>query len=161
MFKKSRFRGCFDKKCGKRAQTLLKSASQHLYHIPSSLSRKLCSKKSLFLTCQILGLLVNTLPADEKYLVLNRDNLTIPIQMQLSEKPKILLTFYLIVWSLAEILNVLKKKRTLTAFVFPILRTPKTWLDEKSRLRGSFEKQHGKRTQALFKSASHHLLSDS
>ena len=38
------------------------------------------------LTCQILGPLVNTLAADEKYLLLNRDYLTIPIQMQLSQK---------------------------------------------------------------------------
>ena len=45
-------------------------------------------KKSLFLTCQILGLLVNTLAADEKYPVLNRDNLTIPIEMQLSQEEK-------------------------------------------------------------------------
>ena len=90
MSKKSRFRGCFDKQYGKRAQALLKSASQHLYHIHWSLARKLCSKKSLLLTCQILGLLVNTLAADEKYPVLNRDNLTIPIQMQLSQKQKTL-----------------------------------------------------------------------
>ena len=46
-------------------------------------------KKSLLFTCQILGLLLNTLAADEKYPVLNRDNLTIPIQMQLSQKNKI------------------------------------------------------------------------
>ena len=45
-------------------------------------------KKSLLLTCQILGLLVNTLAADEKYPVLNRENLTIPIQMHLSQKQK-------------------------------------------------------------------------
>ena len=45
-------------------------------------------KKSLFLTCQILGLLLNTLAADEKYPVLNRDNLTIPIEMQLSQEEK-------------------------------------------------------------------------
>ena len=88
MSKKSRFRGCFDKQYGKRAQALLKSASQHLYHIHRSLARKLCSKKSLLLTCQILGLLVNTLDADDKYPVLNKDNLTIPIQMQLSQKQK-------------------------------------------------------------------------
>ena len=49
-------------------------------------------EKSLLLTCQILGLLVNTLAADEKNPVLNRDNLTIPIQMQLSQKEKILRT---------------------------------------------------------------------
>ena len=33
--------------------------------------------------------IVNTLAADEKYPVLNRDNLKIPIQMQLSQKQKI------------------------------------------------------------------------
>ena len=37
---------------------------------------------------QILGLLFNTLAADEKCPVLNRDNLTIPILMQLSQKRK-------------------------------------------------------------------------
>ena len=88
MSKKSRFRGCFDKQYGKRAQALLKSASQHLYHIHRSLPRKLSWKKSLLLTCQILGLLVNTLAADEKYPVLNTDNLTIPIQIQFSQKQK-------------------------------------------------------------------------
>ena len=36
----------------------------------------------------ILGLLVNALAVDEKYPVLNRDNLTIPIQMQLYQKQK-------------------------------------------------------------------------
>ena len=46
------------------------------------------SKKSLWLRCQILGLLVNTLAADEKYSVLNRDNLTPPIEMQLSQEQK-------------------------------------------------------------------------
>ena len=88
MSKKSRFRECFDKQYGKCGQTLLKSASQHLYHIHWSLARKLCSKKSLLLTCQILGLLVNTLATDEKYPVLNRENLTILIQMELPQKQK-------------------------------------------------------------------------
>ena len=93
MSKNSRLRGPFDKQHGKRAQALLKSASQHLYHIHRSLPRKLSWKKSLLLTCQILGLLVNTLAADEKYPVLNRDNLTIPIQMLLSQKRKIFSEF--------------------------------------------------------------------
>ena len=88
MSKKSRFRGCFHKQYGKRAQTLLKSASQYRHHIHQSLPRKSSWKKSLLLTCQILGLLVNTLATDEKYPVLNRDHLTIPIQMQLSQKEK-------------------------------------------------------------------------
>ena len=88
MSKKSRFRGPFDKQHGKRAQALLKSASQHLYHIHRSLPRKLSWKKSLLLTCQILGLLVNTSAADEKYPLLKRDSLTITFQMQLSQKQK-------------------------------------------------------------------------
>ena len=45
-------------------------------------------EKSLLLTCQILRLLVNTLAAEENYPVPNRDNLTIPIQIQLSRKQK-------------------------------------------------------------------------
>ena len=41
----------------------------------------------------MFGLLVNTLTANEKYPVLNRDNLTIPTQMQLSQKQKIFFQF--------------------------------------------------------------------
>ena len=88
MSKKSHFRGCFDKENVKRAQTRFKSASRHLYHIHQSLPSQFSWKKAFLLTCQILGLLVNTLAADEKYPVLNRDNLTIPIQMQLSQEQK-------------------------------------------------------------------------
>ena len=94
MPKKSRFRAPFEKQHGKRAQALLKSASHHLYHIHWSLPRQLIWKKFLLLKCQILGLLVNTLAADEKYPVLTRDNLTIPIQMQLSQKQKTFSEFF-------------------------------------------------------------------
>ena len=51
-------------------------------------------KKCLLLISQILGLLVNTSAVDEKYPVLNRDNLTIPIQMQLSQKQKTFSQFF-------------------------------------------------------------------
>ena len=88
MSKKSRFRGCSNKEYGNHAQALMKSTSQHLYNINWSLEWKLSSKESLLLTCKILGLLVNTLATDEKYPVLNRDNLTLPIQIQLYEKEK-------------------------------------------------------------------------
>ena len=83
MCRKARFRGLFEKQHGKRAQALQKSASQHLDHIPQSLPSKLVWEQSFLLTCKILELLVNTLAADEMYLILHRDNLTIPIQMQL------------------------------------------------------------------------------
>ena len=46
------------------------------------------------MTYQILRLLVNTLPANDKYPVLNRDNLTTPIQMQLSQKQKTFSHFF-------------------------------------------------------------------
>ena len=49
---------------------------------------------SLLLTCQILGLLVNTLADDEMYPVPNRDNSTIQIQMQLPEKENIFSQFF-------------------------------------------------------------------
>ena len=88
MSKKSHFRGCFDKENGKRAQTRFKSASRHLYHIHQSLPSQFSWKKAFLLTCQILGLLVNTLAADEEYPLPNRDNSKIPTQMQLSEEQK-------------------------------------------------------------------------
>ena len=88
MSKKPRLREPFDKQHGKRDHALFKCASQHLYQIDWSLLSKLSWITSLLLICQILGVLVNTLAADEKCRVLNRDNLTIPIQMQLSEKQK-------------------------------------------------------------------------
>ena len=50
--------------------------------MPSQLSWK----KSLLLTCKILVLLVNTLAVDDKYPVLNKENLLIPIQMELFQK---------------------------------------------------------------------------
>ena len=66
-----------------------------LDHIHLSLGIKLSWKKSLLLTWETLGLPVTTMPADEKYPVVNRDNLTILIQMQLSQKQEKLFNFFL------------------------------------------------------------------
>ena len=44
---------------------------------------------------KILRLLVNTLTADDKHYLLNRNNLAQPIQIQLSEKQKIFSEFFL------------------------------------------------------------------
>ena len=88
MPKNSRLRRLFNKTPGKRAQALLKSASHHLYHIHWSPPSPLSWKKSLLLTSKILGLLVNTFAANEKYPVLNRDHLTIANQIQISQKKK-------------------------------------------------------------------------
>ena len=88
MPKKSSFKGSFGKQHGQRAQTLLKFAWQHLYHIYWSLGRQFSYKKSLLVICKISRLFPNTLSADGKYSLLNRDNLTQPIQMQVSGKLK-------------------------------------------------------------------------
>ena len=49
---------------------------------------ELTCKKSLLVTCKISRLFPNTLSADDKYSLLNIDNLMQPIQMQLSRKQK-------------------------------------------------------------------------
>ena len=88
MSKKLSFRGPFDKQHGRRAQALLKHPLQHLYVIHWSLVIQSSQKKCLLLICKILGLLVKTLAADEKYPVFHREDLMIPIKMQLSQKQK-------------------------------------------------------------------------
>ena len=45
-------------------------------------------KKSVLVRDKALKLFVNTLSADDKYSLLNRDNLTKPIRTQLSQKQK-------------------------------------------------------------------------
>ena len=43
---------------------------------------------------KILGLFLNTLTVDDKHYMLNRDNLTQPIQLQLSQKEKTFSQFF-------------------------------------------------------------------
>ena len=94
MPKRSRFRGLFHKQNGKRAQALLRSASHQFCDVHWSLPSQLSWKKSFLLTYKILGLLLNTLAANENYPVLHRDNLTIPIQMQSSQRKKSFSPFF-------------------------------------------------------------------
>ena len=129
MSKKSRFRGCFDRNMVNVSKHC-SNPSQYLYHIHWSLATKLSSKKSLLLTSEILGLLGNTLATDKKYPVLNRDNLMIPTQMQLSYKQKNLFDFLLYFWNLDKNCNIQNKNLTRTAFVVSKISTPKTWLDK-------------------------------
>ena len=80
----------------------------------------------MFFTCQILGLLVNTLTANENYPVLDRDNLMIPIQMHLSQKQKTFSQFLGAVFQSKVNFKYYEKKLTTREFVIPKLRTPKT-----------------------------------
>ena len=68
--------------------------------------------------------------ADEKYPVLNRDNLTITIQMQLSQKQKTFSRFFSAFLKSKLNFKHFEKKMTRIAFVFRKLRTPKTKLDK-------------------------------
>ena len=67
----------------------------------------------------MLRLFVNTLTVDEKHFLLYTDNLTQPIQIQLSQKQKTFSEYFLAF--LKSILNFkhLPKKMTLIAYVFP------------------------------------------
>ena len=51
-------------------------------------------KKSVLLINKTLRLFVNTFTVDDKHYLLNRDNLTQPIQMQLSQKQKTFSEFF-------------------------------------------------------------------
>ena len=51
-------------------------------------------KKCLLVIYKIHRLFVNILTADDKHYLLNRDNLTQPIQMQLSQKQKTFSQFF-------------------------------------------------------------------
>ena len=50
---------------------------------------------SLLVIDKIVRLFVNTLPADEKHYLLNRENLTQPIEIELYQKEKTISEFFL------------------------------------------------------------------
>ena len=93
-------------------------------------------KKSLLVTSNIVRLFVNAMTADDKDYMLNRGNLTEPIQRQLSKKQKTFSQFFFHFQNLYYILNIFWKRMTLIADVFPKLRLRKTSLGKflKSRV---------------------------
>ena len=125
MSKKSRFKGSFGKQHGKRAQTLLKFAWQHLYHIYWSLWRQLTWRKSQLVICKISILFPDTLSANSRYSFLNRDNLTQPIQMQLSQQQKLFSKFVSAVLKSRLNFEQFQNKMTHLDGVVPDLRTQK------------------------------------
>ena len=70
--KKYRFKRRFNKRRGKWSKTLLKSEGQHLYHLYKTTVK--VGKTHLGI-CNILGLFVNTFIADDKYSLLNTEDL--------------------------------------------------------------------------------------
>ena len=102
---------------------------------------------------------VNTLTADDKYSLLNRDKLTQPIRTALSQKYTTFSKFFLAFSKSTLNLEIFQKKMTLIADLFPKLRTPKNvvrYMSEKSRFKLPFDRKHGKRVQTLFPSEPQH-----
>ena len=91
------------------SQKLLKSAWQHFHHVFSPHLGKLRWKMSLLAISEILGLFIKTLIADHRYCLRNMENITQPIQMQLSKKQKKNTTLLLHFWNLHHIFNIVKK----------------------------------------------------
>ena len=160
MSKSSRSRGSFNKQHGKRAKALSKYVSQHLYHIHWSLANQFSWKKSLLLTCKILVLPVNTLTVDEKYPVPNRENLTIHIQMQLSQKEIFFYQFFTPFLKSRLNFEYFEKKDDHHWYCIYELTDSENvvrWMSKKCRFRGPFDKQHGKGAKELLKSTSQNI----
>ena len=123
--KKRRLRRTFHIQHDKVCKERMKSAWKNFYHIFSSLCEKLIWKIYPLVICEILGVSGETLTAKQKYPVWDFENLTSPIQMELSEERKHLVNFLFNFWNLHLILNILKKKMIFVANLFLILRTGK------------------------------------
>ena len=79
----------------------------------------------MLVLCKISGLFLNTLTDDDKYSLLYRDNLTEPIQIQLSQKQKTVSEFFSAFLKSTLNFEHFQKKLTLIADVFLKLPSPK------------------------------------
>ena len=66
----------------------------------------------------MLGVSVNTWSANNRYSVCSRENLPQTVQMQLSKKLKLFFNLLLNFGIIHQILNILKKKMIIIAYVF-------------------------------------------
>ena len=73
-----------------------------------------------------MGLLANTLAADEKYPVLNRDNLTVPIEMKLSQRQKTFCGFLAVFLKSSINFQYFATNHDLIDFLISKLGTPRT-----------------------------------
>ena len=92
--------------------------------------RILTCKGSPLMTCKISRLVPNTLSADGKYSLLNRDNLTQPIQMQVSQIQKTFSEFFFHFRNVVQILDILKRRWPSLLMYFRNYVLQKTWLDQ-------------------------------
>ena len=76
---RSCFRTPLGGNCVNGSQTLLKSARQHFHCKFPSIWDRLCSKTSLLVRSEILGLFVETFTADYKYSLYKREKFQHPV----------------------------------------------------------------------------------
>ena len=90
-------------------------------------------KISLLVIFELLLLFFKTLTADDKYPLCNIWNLPQVIQMLLSKKVKNVLNFFLHFSNIYQILQILKKKMTLIAYVGSKFQTVKSMVRQISK----------------------------
>ena len=101
-----------------------------------------------------LGTAFYHIGADEKYPLLNRDNLTIPIEMQLSQKQKTFYQFFAVFLKSRLNSTSLGKKDDPHRFCISEITTSKNVvrkMSNKSHFRRRFDKEYGKRPESLLK----------
>ena len=84
-------------------------------------------KKSLLVIHKIIRLFLNELTVNDRHYLLNRDNLTQPIQMKLGQKQKSFSDFFFFAF-LKSILNFIHLTRKYDPDVFPEAPIPKNIL---------------------------------
>ena len=106
----SSFRTLFDSQRVSVSKKMLESSQHHFYTNLSLIWDNLSWKKLLRVTCEILGLLVNTLTGNDKYSFHSREKFQQQVEMQLSKKQKLFLNFSLRFWNLHQILSIFQTK---------------------------------------------------
>ena len=109
--KKRRFRTSFDSQHVKVSQTLVKISMMIFLSYFSSFCREMISKISPLSVCEILGVFVNTLTADDKYPVWDCENLPPPASNAMTLKTNFFffVNFLVHLFNLHQILNIFKK----------------------------------------------------
>ena len=79
----------------------------------------------MLVVCKISGLFLNILTEDDKYSLLYRDNLTQPIQIQLSQKQKTFSQFFSAYLKSTLNFKYFQRKMSCIADLFPKLPSPK------------------------------------
>ena len=157
-------RSCFRTPFGNQRvngfQTPLKVARHHYYPFFPWILGKLSWKKTALLWSKILRLFANTFTADGKCSFRNMQNFGQQFQTLLSQKQKTLSGFFLHLWNVDEIYNILKKRMRFLAELFPKLMSRKEVATETYRsscFRTPFGNQRVNGFQTPLKVARHHF----